>query len=434
MTESIRVLCVDDEENILKSIRRLLADEDIEVLTATSGEQGLEILRSATDIGVIVSDQRMPGICGAEFLQQAREIVPDVPRIMLTGYADITATIDAINKGGSYRYISKPWNDEELIRTIQDALGHYRIILENRQLSALVQQQNEELQEWNTNLKSRVLEQTSAIRLKINELHEVNDKLKKNYEGSLLAFSSLMELRDRETQNHCRNVAEVSVLVAEKCGCTREEIEVVRVSALLHDIGKIGISDSLLHGEIETFLPSEMKEYRHHPVRGQAAIDTIEDLRPGGILIRHHHENFDGSGFPDRLAGKDIPLGARILALADAVDRLFFKARGDNGIEMTLKAISPQLGTRFDPALFPHFEAAVQARYRNLSKMDGMVEMELYPGELRRGMLVTRDVRSGTGLLLLAAGERLDEWNIKALQRYYRLDPPEGGITALIKK
>lgn len=434
MTETIRVLCVDDEENILKSIRRLLANEDIEALTATSGEQGLEILQSIEGIGVIVSDQRMPGLCGAEFLQQAREIAPDVPRIMLTGYADITATIDAINKGGSYRYINKPWNDEELIRTIQDAIGHYQIILENRKLSELVRKQNEELQEWNANLKSRVLEQTASIRIKINELHELNAKLKKNYEGSLLAFSGLMELRDRESRNHCRNVADVSGLVAKQWGCDPDEIETVRVSALLHDIGKIGISDTLLQGEIETLLPSEMQEYHLHPVRGQTAIDSVEDLRPAGILIRHHHENFDGSGFPDRLAGNDIPLGARILAMADAVDRQFSKAQGDNGIEISMKEISHHLGTRFDPALFPLFEAAVEAKYHNLSKQDGMVEMEVLPGELRRGLLVTRDVRSGTGLLLLAAGERLDEWNIQALKRYYHLDPPERGITVLIKK
>ncbi len=211
-------------------------------------------------------------------------------------------------------------------------------------------------------------------------------------------------------------------------------IETVRVSALLHDIGKIGISDTLLQGEIETLLPAEKKEYQLHPVRGQTAIDSVEDLRPVGILIRHHHENYDGSGFPDRLAGNDIPLGARILAMADAADRQFSKAQGDNGIEMTMKEISRHLGTRFDPALFPYVEAAVQAKYRDLSKQDGMVEMEVQPGELRRGLLVTRDVRSGTGLLLLAAGERLDEWNIQALKRYYHIDPPEEGITVLMKK
>jgi len=95
-----KVLFVDDEENILKSLKRLLVDEEIEILTATSGEQGLDLLRDTEDIGLIVSDQRMPGLSGADFLRQSREISPDTLRIMLTGYADINATIDAINKGG----------------------------------------------------------------------------------------------------------------------------------------------------------------------------------------------------------------------------------------------------------------------------------------------------------------------------------------------
>ncbi|RQW88380.1 MAG: hypothetical protein EHM79_05915 [Geobacter sp.] len=118
---------------------------------------------------------------------------------MLTGYADITATIDAINKGGSYRYVSKPWNDEDLIRTIQDALGHYRIILENRTLTELVRKQNEELLEWNANLKSRVLDQTASIRIKIDELHILNDKMKKTTKA---AFSLFQVLWSFATGNH----------------------------------------------------------------------------------------------------------------------------------------------------------------------------------------------------------------------------------------
>ncbi len=105
----------------------------------------------------------------------------------------------------------------------------------------------------------------------------------------------------------------------------------------------------------------------------------------------------------------------------------------DNGLEMTSQDISRHLGTRFDPEIFPLFESAIREKYQNITKLAGMVEVELYPGELRRGMLVTRDVRSGTGLLLLAAGEKLDEWNIQALKRYYHLDPPEGGIVVLVK-
>ena len=428
-----KVLFVDDEENILKSLKRLLIEEEIDILTANSGEAGLELLRSTPDIGLIVSDQRMPGLTGAEFLLQSRDIAPDALRIMLTGYADINATIDAINKGGAFRYISKPWDDEDMIRTVRDAVRQCRLISENKRLSALVQKQNDELKEWNGNLKSRVLEQTAAIRVRSNELNALNEKLKKNYENCLAAFSSLVELRDRETENHSRNVAQLSVMVAGKLNISAEEIELIKVAALLHDIGKIGIPDNLLRWDAGGMTPNDLNEYRQHAIRGQAAIDSIEDLRPVGLLIRHHHENFDGSGFPDRLAKGAIPVGSRIIALADYSDRLFVRNRSDNAIEMTLKMVKEELGKKFDPDLFPLMEKSFQETYEMLSSKTGMTMMELQPKELREGMLIAGDVRSGTGLLLLGTGERLDFTNISALRRYYNIDPPKKGILVRVQ-
>jgi response regulator RpfG family c-di-GMP phosphodiesterase len=340
MDEPARVLFVDDEENILKSLRRLVAEEDFEVLLAASGEAGLAILReTGEDMAVIVSDQRMPGLTGVDFLQQARALAPDAGRILLTGYADISATIDAINKGGAHRYISKPWNDQEIVLTIRDAVRSYHLARENRVLSALVSRQNEELTEWNSSLKTRVLEQTASIRQKITELHGLNEKLHRNYLSILAAFSGLHELHDREAKNHCGNVAVISAAVARSAGLPEKLIEEIRVAALLHDIGTIGISDTLLHGDVERMTEGELREYRSHSVRGQAAVDSIEDLRPAGVLIRHHHENFDGNGFPDRLSGSAIPLGARIIALADATDRLLSENRVDNSIERALHTV-----------------------------------------------------------------------------------------------
>jgi len=423
-----KVLFVDDEENILKSLKRLLMDEDIDILTATSGEQGLDVLRNTPEIGLIVSDQRMPGLLGADFLRQSRGIAPDALRIMLTGYADINATIDAINKGGAYLYINKPWDDEEMIRTIRDALRQCRLISENKRLSALVQKQNEELQEWNRNLKSRVLEHTAAIRIRNDELHGLNERLQENYKNCLTAFSGFVELRDRETENHSRNVARLSVMAAVNMNLSAEEVEVIRVASLLHDIGKIGISDNLLRGETEKMSPDGLAEYRQHPVRGQAAIDSIEDLRPAGVLIRHHHEKFDGSGFPDRLATGDIPVGARIIALADYLDRAFAGNRVDNSVDITLKSAKSELGKIFDPALLPYMELPFKETYSKLISKTGMVEMELQPKEIREGMVIAREVRSGTGLLLLGVGERLDPVNISALRRYCHIDPPKKGI------
>jgi response regulator RpfG family c-di-GMP phosphodiesterase len=428
-----KVLFVDDEENILKSLKRLLMEEEIDIFMANSGEAGLELLRGMPDIGLIISDQRMPGLTGAEFLLQSRDIAPDALRIMLTGYADINATIDAINKGGAYRYISKPWDDEDMIRTVRDGVRQCRLISENKRLSALVKQQNEELKEWNGNLKSRVLEQTAAIRVRSNELHELNEKLKTNYENCLAAFSGLVELRDRDTDNHSRNVARLSVMVAEKLNLSSEEIEMIKVAALLHDIGKIGISDNLLQWDASGMTPNDLNEYRQHAVRGQAAIDSIEDLRPAGLLIRHHHENFDGSGFPDRLTKVEIPLGSRIIALADYSDRLFVRNRCDNAIEMTLKMVKDELRGKFDPDLFPLIEKSFQETYEELSTKTGMKMMELQAKDLRDGMIIARDVRSGTGLLLLGAGERLDFANIGALRRYYNIDPPKKPILVRVQ-
>src|SRR6185369_2130 len=123
--QRITVLLVDDEENILNALQRLLMDEDFDIETATSGEAALALLQTLQNVGLIVSDQRMPGMNGAEFLGRSREFAPHAQRILLTGYSDINATIEAINKGGAGRYISKPWDDDDLVKTVRDAVEVY---------------------------------------------------------------------------------------------------------------------------------------------------------------------------------------------------------------------------------------------------------------------------------------------------------------------
>ena len=139
-------------------------EESYEVLTAKSGEEALELLKDGQDIGLIVSDQRMPGMQGVDLLKQASEISPDTLRIMLTGYSDINAAIDAINKGGAYQYITKPWKDDELIQTVRDAVYRYSLVRDNKRLTEIVKRQNEELRQWNDQLQFRVQEQTIEIR------------------------------------------------------------------------------------------------------------------------------------------------------------------------------------------------------------------------------------------------------------------------------
>ena len=431
---AIQILIVDDEENILRSLKRLLMNEEFEVLTAISGEEALKVLSLNPDIALIVSDQRMPGLSGVEFLEQSKKPAPDATRIILTGYADVNAAIDGINRGGAYRYITKPWNDEELLRIVNEAVLKFVLIKDNQRLTRTVKKQNEELREWNSRLETLVQEQTLEIRKQNEELRGLNESLRNNFKNTIFAFSGLIELRDVRAASHSKNVAELSTKIAKQLDLSGDEIQAVSAASLLHDIGKIGIPDILLAKDPDEMKPEETDIYSQHPVRGQTAIDSIESLREVGIIVRHHHEWFNGGGFPDRLSGERIPIGARIISIADFIDRTIRKLNGDKAFELTLKKVKEELGKRFDGKLYPLIETPARELYDRILQQTGFIEMELNPKDLQAGMILSKDVISGTGILILRKGMKLHEKNIDSLRRSYQLDPSTSGIFVMVEK
>jgi putative nucleotidyltransferase with HDIG domain len=429
-----KILFVDDEDNILRSLRRLFMDEEVEVFTASSGAKGLEILAREAGVGVIVSDQRMPEMTGVDFLEKSKTVSPQSIRILLTGYADVNAAIDAINRGGTFRYLNKPWNDDELVQAVKGALQMYRLLAENKRLAAIVKQQNAELKKWNTELETMVQKQTIELRKSYSSLRAINSKLRANFKNTIVAFSGLIELRDRRMRTHSRNVAEVAVNVAKQLNMEGEQREAVMVAALLHDIGKIGIPDLMLARDAEEMNFAEREEYLQHPVRGQAAIDRIEELREVGLIIRSHHENYDGSGFPDGLKKADIPLGARIITLVDYIDKKIRKANWATGFELMRKEVDIQKGTLFDPKLIPVVFEQAEPFYKKIRPKTDHIEIELLPGDLQEGMEASRDVFSGTGILLLTKGTVLAKPSIALLKRYYELDPAKQGVFVSVRE
>lgn len=425
-----RILFVDDEENVLRSLKRLFMSEDYTVLTALSGPDGLAVLKEV-EVPVIVSDQRMPVMTGAEFLEKSRELSPDSVRIILTGYADVEAAIGAINRGGAYRYVSKPWNDNELLLVIKDAFDKYRLVKENKYLTELTIQQNDELKKWSTELEFYVQQHTIELTNQNKELKKLNAKLKNNVSEVLGSLSGLIELRNRSMRNHSNNVALLSKSIAEEIGLTSLETETIAVGAQLHDIGKIGAPDIILIKNIDELSSDEMAEYVKHPIRGQAAIDGIEDFRGPGILVRHHHEWYNGKGFPDGLKGENIPIGARIISIADSLDRTL---QGEmRSIDTALIQIKSMLASQFDAALYAPLEKAARKLFSSIIRND-IVEIELNTKDLFPGMILSRDVSTGTGLLLLRKGTVLNEKNIETLKRAVYLDPSKRGIFVTTKK
>jgi len=429
---TVSVLFVDDEQNILHSLERLFFDEEFQTLTASSGAEGLSILSQRDDVAVIVSDQRMPEMSGAEFLERSREIAPDAVRMVLTGYADISAAMDAINKGGAARYLTKPWDDRALLQTIRDGVDYYLVLRENRRLSEVIRKQNEELEEWNKNLKSRVMEQTTVIRKQNEELSQRSARLAAAFDGMIESFSLLVELMNPRLRNHARNVTELSVSMARELGVSGNELETIRRAALLHDIGMIGMPPHLFGKRPSDMTPEELRLFQQHPVRGQTAIDAVEELRPAGVLIRHHHEQYNGNGYPDRLAKEEIPLGARIIGFANYIDREMGDRRGGDALEAVFTRVNLQLGLLFDPLLLYPARKAAKYIYFDSHRVAPGVENEYSPAELVTGMIVTRDLYSGTGLLLIRKGVTLDRSMIDSIRRYYEIDPPSQGVFAMI--
>jgi HD-GYP domain-containing protein (c-di-GMP phosphodiesterase class II) len=228
-------------------------------------------------------------------------------------------------------------------------------------------------------------------------------------------------------------VSDAAVRAATAMGLPSDEIERIAEAALLHDIGKIGMSDLLLLKRSEAMSPDEKKEYRLHAVRGQAAIDHIEDLRDVGILIRHHHEAFNGTGYPDGLKGDEIPIGARIITAADLFDRLHAQSQSVQAVNLAMGKMREEAGKTLDPAVFAIIERHLREKYASAVPASGMTEREIPLKDLTPGMTVSRDVRTGTGILL-GKGVELDSKKILALKRYEQVDPMNHGVYVWFRK
>ena len=316
------ILIVDDEESILNAFKRILADEDYDVHTAGNGKEALEKLRAARKpFSLIISDQRMPVMSGVQFLAVSREIFPDAVRILLTGYADKEAIIDAVNKGGIHFYLTKPWREEELLAHIRQSLLKTELLMENRRLVELIKRQNEELHDLNRTLEIKVEQKTSELLAKTQELKSSYEKARIILDGTVKTMSKIVETRDPYTSGHEIIVAKISCKIAEKMGLSSEQIEAINIAATLHDIGKISVPAEILTkpGRLTDL---EMEIIKTHCRVAYDILKTIRFPYPVADIILQHHERIDGSGYPQGLKGDLILLEARIIAVADVIEAM----------------------------------------------------------------------------------------------------------------
>lgn len=334
-----KLLLVDDEVNILNALKRLLIHENFDITATDSPFEALHLVSKA-EFTVIVSDQRMPHMEGIVLLKKIKTISPIPLRILLTGYADMDVALSAINEGEVFRFLSKPWNDETLIQTLKQAAEHYETVKAQK----TAQQRNAHLKE-----KTQALTEKNMDLVFHNR--RLGEEVNRSYIISVQAMAKSMKLYEPRLWHHALSVKMICGKIAQLLGLTPQQSTQLETAALLHDIGQVGLPRALLKKPESALKPAEQELWREHSFNGFSIVGMIPYFQEAALLIRHHHEAFDGGGYPSGLKGQAIPAGSRMIAVADAYATL---KKGhpltmDDSAREALAFLESRSGTQFDP-------------------------------------------------------------------------------------
>ena len=336
----VTLLVVDDEEAIRNALRKFLAQQGYEVATAASGEEALEVLQRQRITGILL-DVNMPGISGVELVPQIMELEPTVAILMLTAVNDATSAALCMQRG-AFDYLIKPIDLGHLGRAIHHALQRRHTQLEGQQINQWLKD------EVAARVAERRVEQANQERISV---------------ATLEALVNALEAKDPYLRGHSARVADLSAMVAAQVGCTDEQIEAVRTGGRLHDIGKIGIREEILNKQG----PLTEEEYDHvkqHVTVGSQILSPLVHLGDVISFVRSHHERWDGTGYPDRLKGEAIPLGARIIGAVEVYDALTTARPYQERMspEVGVERMRGLVGTMIDPAVHEALAAVVSQR------------------------------------------------------------------------
>ncbi|MGA2851814.1 MAG: HD domain-containing phosphohydrolase [Terracidiphilus sp.] len=328
-----RILVVDDEAHVRSMIGATLERQGYDVQMASCGREAFETLE-LNSFDLVLTDIVMQDGNGIVLLERVHAQQPHLPVVMVTAIHDISVAIDSMRRG-AYDYLLKPFEREHLVSTVQRALEHRQAMQESHNY-----QQN--------------LEQ--VVRARTEMLRQAMEDLEHSYDVTLEALGDALDLKDSETEGHSKRVTAYTIALARAIGISPAEIKVIARGAFLHDIGKMAIPDEILRkpGSLNS---EEQEVMRDHCTRGYHMLRKIPFLSEAAEIVYSHQEHFDGGGYPNRIRGGQIPIGARIFAVADTLDaitsdRPYRKARS---FDVARGEILRCSGTQFDPAVVEIF-------------------------------------------------------------------------------
>jgi len=328
-----RVLVVDDEESVRIMIGATLERQGHDVQFASSGREAVEMLERNT-FDLVLTDIVMQEGNGIVLLERIRAQQPHLPVVMVSAIHDIGVAIDSMRRG-AYDYLLKPFERHHLISTVQRALDHRQALAESHSYRQSLEQ---------------------AVEARTEMLRQAMEDLEHSYDVTLEALGDALDLKDSETEGHSKRVTAYTIALARAMGLDPAQIKVIARGAFLHDIGKMAIPDQILR-KPGKLTPEEQQVMQEHCSRGYHILRKIPFLHESAEIVSSHQEHHDGSGYPNALRGNEIPIGARIFAVADALDaitsdRPYRSARGFDAARAEILRCS---GTQFDPAVIEVF-------------------------------------------------------------------------------
>lgn len=358
-----RILVVDDEEPIREIVASMLGTAGYDCHQAASGMEALAVLSSGDEFELMLSDLMMADLDGIGLLERTKERYPDMPVVMVTAVHDISVALAAI-RNGAYDYLLKPFEREQLLNTVSRALENRRLKVENRQ--------------YQTNLES-------LVKARTDQLQATMANLERSYDITLEALGDALDLKDAETEGHSRRVTAFTIAIAKAMGLPQEQIPMIARGAFLHDIGKMAIPDAILR-KPGKLTPDEITTMQEHCYKGYQIVKKIPFLADACEIIYSHQERYDGTGYPRRLKGKEIPLGARIFSIADTLDAIMSDRpyRPRQTFQAAREEIKKWSGRQFDPEVVKVFLEMPEELWEDLRKdIDAQISRIAYSTSAR---------------------------------------------------
>ncbi len=399
------ILLVDDEASVLSSLKRLFRKLKYNIVLANSGQEAVNIIEQQS-FDLIISDARMPEMSGPEFLAIAAEKFPDTMRILLTGFADIEATIDAVNLGKIDHYIEKPWDDKELVALVEKCISTVDMKEHNAYLQSLIAKQNEQLKAVNESLERRVKERT-------NELNKSHNELCEGYQQAISLFSNLMDQRSTFTAETPFDITDLITTIANELNLSDDLKTSLKHAASLRYVGQLSMPDSLLNIPYESMSKDQKKLYEEYPIRGSLLLSTMPPLREAADIIAQHKEYINSKGFPKKDFGKHISLPAQILNISnDFLELTSGKLKAEKlSMAEAMNLINSRSNDYYDSKLVELLNKSIEPKLDT----DDEKENRLWTNQLITGMELAKNLYGHNDSLLLSKGSILTDQIIEKL-------------------